>query len=207
MKNILLKLKYDEGGVSLLELVVAMGIFVVVSLLANGIYINVINSQKLSISSQTTQEALRFAFEMMGKELRTAQGNFEGSKCASTTPMSIPSSQEGYYKIFNGADNAGATTTTDLFFTNKYGECVRYNVELDRMVIRRATTTDLITTGYITPNELKINSLKFLINDTRADIVGTFQPSVTMMIEAEMLNGPKQNIRMQTTVSSREYTY
>ena len=172
----------------------AMGIFTIVVLLINGIYVNITNAQRKAIASQITQESFRFAFEMMSKEIRAAQGLFAGSDCANTPP--------GYYKIFNNAANDGTAITSALYFRNVSGQCVVYDLDSNRLRIKRG-----VVDGYITPDELKILDLKFLINDGIRDTVGTFQPSVTMMVEAEMENMPAERIRMQTTVSSREYTY
>lgn len=151
-------------------------------------------AQKDSIAAQTTQEALRFAFEMMSKEIRSAKGDFSGSTCAS--------GGAGYNKIFNNESNNHETAANKLYFKNKDDACVVYEEDSDRLKITRGANN-----GYITPNEIKIVNLKFLIDDTKSNEVGLFQPSVTISVEAEMLNGPKQNIKMQTTVSSRNYKY
>ncbi|MBU4217107.1 hypothetical protein L6270_04745 [Candidatus Parcubacteria bacterium] len=196
MKTISLKFKKFQQGISLLELTVATGVFVIVTLMVNGIYINIVNYQRQSMSSQVTQESLRFAIETMGKELRTAQGLYAGSDCGALKPVS------GHFKIFNNISNDGVEMSTALYFKNVYGQCVVYDLVDDRLRIKRDASE-----GYITPNELNIISLKFVNNDTVANVDVTFQPSITIMVEAEMNNGPKMNLRMQTTVSSREYTY
>lgn len=202
MRKILLKLK-KQHGISLLELIVAIGIFVIVSLVASGIYINVVNSQRQSIGAQTTQESLRFAFELMSKELRTAQGEFNGSSCAK-----IDGTITGYNKIFNNKNNDSQIDTTKLHFKNKDGDCVSYEKVADGVIDRiKIIRNDVVTYGYITPNELDIKSLQFIIKDQKANEIGAVQPSITMMVEAEMKNGPKETIRMQTTISSRDYTY
>lgn len=196
MKIILLKFKKSQRGVSLLELVVATGIFVLITLMVNGIYINIVNYQRQSMSSQVTQESLRFAIETMGKELRMAQGLYVGSDCSALKPV------PGYFKIFNNSYNDGVILSNSLYFKNVYGQCVVYDLFDDRLRIKRGDRD-----GYITPNELKVISLKFLNNDTIANVDGAFQPSVTIMVEAEMNDGPKMTLRVQTTISSREYTY
>lgn len=196
MKNILHKFKKRQQGISLLELIVSMGIFVIVTLLVNGIYINIVNSQKQAIASQITQESFRFAFEVMSKEIRAAQGVFEGSDCPA------PPNTNGYYKIFNNAANNDEKITGALYFKNVEGQCVIYDMDNNRLRINRGGIV-----GYITPDELKFLDLKFSINDGLANAVGVFQPTVTIMAEAEMKNLPTEHIRMQTTISSREYTY
>lgn len=202
MKILSFKKNNSQRGISLLELIVAIGIFSIVVLLANGIYINIISSQRQSISAQTTQEALRFAFEMISKEIRSAQGAFDGSECGSTSPT------PGYYKVFNNSTNdLEDGDTIKLYFKNKNNECMLYERVVDANGYGKLKISRGIEAGFITPDELDIKDLRFIIRDQRSGVVGTVQPSVTIMMEAEMINGPKQNIRMQTTITSREYTY
>ncbi len=190
-KKYLLKLKKNQNGTSLLELVVAVGIFVVLTLSVSNIYLSIANSQKKAIATQSIEESLRFAFEMMSKEIRMAQGNSVGSNCASTGP--------GYYKIFNNINNNDATTSEELYFKNKDGKCVIYKLDSGQVFVERGGEG-----AYLTPDKVNINNLKFIINDVRGGTVGDFQPSVTIMMEAEKENN---HIRMQTTISAREYNY
>ena len=66
MKEIIEQKKINsQKGTTLLELVVAVGIFIFLTILVNGIYVNIISSQKQTMAAQLTQESLRFVFEMM----------------------------------------------------------------------------------------------------------------------------------------------
>ena len=55
----------DKKGFSLIELIVAMGMFGVVMLMATGIFNSVINGQRRAIASQNTQESMRYVFEVI----------------------------------------------------------------------------------------------------------------------------------------------
>ena len=188
---------YNKKGYTLIEIIVAIGLFSMIMVFVMGIFKSVMEGQKLAISSQNIQENLRYTFEVMSREIRAAQGNHSGSECAST-PI-------GYYKVYN-------TNSTDdppdsgniLYFKNKNNDCVVY-----------ATTTDnqiQITRGLysmiVTPDEVEIKKFDFFVADDKANEFHSQQARVTFIIEAEIKGGKdihKQNIKMQTTVSSRYY--
>jgi prepilin-type N-terminal cleavage/methylation domain-containing protein len=60
----------QEGGFTLIELLVAAGIFAIVITAVSGIFISSVNSQRKAMALQATQEASRFMFESMAKEVR-----------------------------------------------------------------------------------------------------------------------------------------
>ncbi len=180
---------------TLLEIIVAVAIFITTMLMATTIFKDVVEGQRSAIAAQNVQESMRFVFEIMSKEIRTAQGAHSGINCGI-----IP-----YYKVFN-TENAGEANPYEgheLYFQNKDGDCVNYYLLNDALMIDRGGIF-----GTTTPNEVKVSNLEFNITDDVVDAFHSVQPRVTIKMEIEMAGGKeihKQPIVMQTTVSSRYY--
>ena len=190
--------KKNKLGFSLLEIIVAVGIFGVIIILATGVFQRVIESQRSAIAAQNTQESVRFALEVMSKEMRSAKKRTADNDCDKYE-------LSGNYKVYN-TDGVG------LFFRNKYDYCVYYFIENDtnnipRLKIIRENGSDDYW-GYITPDEVIISNLKFLIDDDAFDAFHATQPKVTIRMDVEAIdqdNRYKQPFKIQTTVSARFY--
>ena len=105
----------NKSGVSLLELMVAVSLFAMTILLASTIFQSVIKSQREAIVSQEMQENMRYSFEKLGKEIRTAQKD-KDKTC-------IPSGRIYW------------TDGTKLIFLNYHKECVCYYLDSGRLMI------------------------------------------------------------------------
>jgi len=190
-----LKIIKNQNGTSLIEMMVAVGIFVIIGTLSLHIFKATLESQKNAIAAQNTQENLRYLFEIMSKEIRQAQVLSDDCK---NQLGSISTSNEIYYKNNN-----------NLYFKNKDNLCVRYYLDSSAIKIKRISedgaTYDIDLP--LTPNEIKVTDFAFdVIDNLTTDPPGTkIQPYVTFKIELEASNASQQKIIMQTTVSSRHY--
>ncbi len=180
----LTKIKQNKSGVTLLEMMVAVTIFTVVMLSATKIFQMVIESQRSAIAAQNLQESMRYAFEVMAKEIRMAQKDVG-------EPDQCPNVGNGKVYKTNPAKN-------QLNFRNFNEECVKYYLDSDRLKINRDSDS-----GYITPDEIKVSNLQFEVIDD----VGNEQSMVTvkMDIEATGKEMHKQIMKIQTTISLRYY--
>lgn len=71
--------KYDkESGLTLIELIVALGIFGLVVTMVVSIFVIALVSQRRIISFRNIEDSARFALESMAREIRTGK-NFGGS--------------------------------------------------------------------------------------------------------------------------------
>ena len=152
----------NKKGVTLLELTVAVAIFSVIILSTTQIFKMVLDGQRNAIAAQNIQESMRYAFEVVSKEIRMAQKG-SGGEC-------------------NGLNNNiyltenGVAMGNELYFKNYIGECVKYYLDLGRIKIDRG-----INSGYITPDEISVTSLVFFVVDS----VGINQSKVTMVMDVE----------------------
>lgn len=189
-KNIL----KNNKGTSLIEIMFAVSIFVVLIGLTLSVFKSAVESQKSAIAAQDIQESMRFLFEIISKEIRSAQVMDDTCDVC----FSIVSDKQVYY------------TDTDIFyFKNKDDECVAYYVDgNDDLIIER---DDGVTNIFlpITPNDIKVTDLKFDVTDNDIGALPglKIQPRVTIKIEVEAnsAGAHKQHTIMQTTVSSRRY--
>jgi len=187
-KNIL----KNKSGTSLIEIMFAVSIFVILIGLTLSIFKSTVESQKSAIAAQNTQESMRFLFEIMSKEIRSAK--IMDSGCDGF--FTILSDKKIYYI------NGGV-----LYFKNKDDECVAYYVDAnDDFAIERDNGVGALP---VTPNDIKVTDLDFFVADNDIGVLpdAKIQPRVTIKIEVEANSSGahKQHMIMQTTVSSRRY--
>ncbi len=180
-----------SAGYTIIELVVAIGIFSTVVLGATSIFQLVVAGQSYAIASFNTQETMRYDFEIMAKELRTAKVD-EGGTCK--TFCGVSSANRIYYS--NTDDNASF-----LCFKNEKDQCVRYYLIDNRLMINRQGSAYPIT-----PDEIRISALSFKIQEKNMSNT-PIQPKVTMKLVVENIgkNLNKQTMVLQQSISSRNY--
>ena len=105
-------IRQNKKGVTLLEITVAVAIFSVVMLSATEIFRMVIEGQRNAIASQNVQESMRYAFETMAKEIRTAIASNDDCESLFNPPAGATN------KVFNTATNSEGDI---LYFKNKDG--------------------------------------------------------------------------------------
>lgn len=176
----------NKSGMTFIEMIVAIAVFLVVVLISSQIFVSIISGQRRSIAQQSTQENMRYLYETMGKEIRQAQRSDTECYALATN------------RIYNTNTNG-----TILYFRNKNKECVMYALVGDTLVVRRGTRV-----ASTTPEYLKISGLSFNIIDNLISIgPSPVQPRVTFKMRSEMDSEAfgEINLNMQTTVSSRYY--
>ncbi len=176
----------NNFGVILLEMLVAVTLFSVTILSATEIFKMVVEGQRSAIAAQNTQENMRYAFEVIAKEIRMAQKSI-GNECGPQLSG----------KVYNLQGNR-------LQFKNIYEECVEYQEQNLRFQIQRylaGNPPGLI--DYITPDEIEVSNLEFIVTDN----VGFNQSSVVLKMDVEAVGKElhKSKMKIQTTISSRYY--
>lgn len=180
----------DNSGLTLLEMIVSISLFVVALLSVTQIFILVIEGQRNAIAARNVQENMRYALEVMAKELRNA--HLDNGECGADDPVNVDDD------LIYDDDNLG----NYLKFKNYHHECAQYSLENDAEGIGRIKITRDNNSGYITPNEINVANLKFNTSD------GSAQPLVTIKIDIETVGGKvkhKQEMEIQTTISARYY--
>jgi len=198
MRILQIKCEYykSEKGVSLLELVVAVALFVVIILASTQIFKMVIDGQRNALAAQNVQESIRYAMEKISKEIRMAQISNEECRQLFSPPA------EAVNKVFNltGANN------DILYFKNQDDVCVAYYLDNSRL----KSTIEVRGNGYtdfLTPAKIEASNLKFHVVDDEIGASHSVQPYVTVVmdIQAVGLAVHQQKMKIQFTVSSRYY--
>ena len=172
-------------GFTLLEIIVAIGLFTIVAFLTTGSLLILNNAQRKAFFIQTNQDNVRFTLESMAREIRTG---------VNYTLLNPPPSQF----------NANACSDTPLGacfgFTNaqKPNQYVVY--KLSSSTIQKSVDGGVIFQP-ITAPEVFINNLRFYI--AGASLTDNFQSRVTIVIQAITPGADPNSSRLdvQTTVN------
>jgi prepilin-type N-terminal cleavage/methylation domain-containing protein len=192
------KIVTNIKGYSLIEIIVAVSIFVVVLFSATNIFMSVNNVQRMTIANQTNQDSVRYFMEVISKEIRQA--------VRSDDACNTVYGGGGYG--FNNQVFRTRDSNSELYFKNKFGECVRYYLNeygVDVGVIVREIEGVKASS---TPDELIVENLLFNVSDRLDTELADIQPKVTFSFDIKYGTNRteyEQALRMQTTVSSRNY--
>lgn len=161
-----------------MEMIVAIALFSVTMIMATELFQKIYEGQRNNLAAQNVQESLRYAQEVVSKEVRMAKKTSSG-ECAAAASY-----------IYDDTDGS------KLKFKNMQDQCIVYELDNNRLKITRDADS-----GYITPSGVKITGLQFIANEIN-------QPFVTYLLDAEYNTpkaADKSRIKIQTTISSRHY--
>lgn len=167
----------DDGGYSLIELLVSISLFVVVISINSNIFLNAVRGQGKAITTQNVVDNSRYAMEVMAREIRVARvGSF---------------SSDG---IIN-----------DIIFTsgsqNRLNKSIRFYSNGGRIMFDDDTTDGNPAKPITSFRNVNVTSLEFTIKNTST------QPRITISLKVESKGSSVQtrdSIILQTTISPRE---
>ena len=177
---------------TLLETIIAVAIFGVIILSSSQIFQSVLSSQKTNTVDQDIQENTKYFLEVFTRETQTAQRS-----ATSSAPCLVGGTQ--YYATQIFAVNA---SSTELYFANSDGECVKYYAASDSAGINRLKITRASQDDYLTSAKVDIKSLNFIVDDVSTST----QPLATVNIQVQSPNDPDlASYNIQTSVSPRSW--
>lgn len=164
-------------GFTLLEMIVALGVFSIVILTTSSGFLSLLNAERKAAAKIEIEDNLRFALEVMAKEIRTGR-NY-------TDP--------------------GIQPISDFSFVNANNEMITYRLSAQERIIkviaREEAATEILP---LSSEHIKVENLGFWVRG--AGVGGADgQPMVTITITAKTL-GQKitSEFNLQTTVSQRQ---
>lgn len=184
-------------GMTLIEIMVAVGIFGMVMILLSATFLRGIERQKTSIETQNVLDNVRYLIEVMAREMRMVRRDRDGI-CLGVDFLRYT------FCLADGTHNCISSLTEEfkfgerIKFLNYKGECVEYYK--DGGVLKKKVGGAIQT---ISARNVKMNSIIFGIRGESA--YDSFQPRVLILIDTEGQRGdPASRIKTQTTISSRE---
>lgn len=194
-KKIIHKIKGSEGF-TLVEMIVSMAIFSMVSVAMMGALTLAIRAQEFATIEKTMSENTRFSLEFMSRQLRFAQ-RYDGfvSQPAGCIPL---------------GDSFDSPSAQQIILINSENKCIRFVLSANTIFFEDLTDPLAIESTPLTQiSQVKIDNLEFIVSGETSVLPDREQPRVTIVIQASMsaLSGPssfhsvEQNV--QTTVTQR----
>ncbi len=192
-----------QAGFTLIELLVAVSIFTFALLVATDLFQRITQSQRYTIAAINIEENMRYALEIISKEIRNAQSPV--GSCINGNPGDDDNTYSALKSNGNpvGSIYKGQGAGQGLAFRNKYGQCTYYYLDNGRLMISRDGTVYPIT-----PLNIKINNLSFyVIGPSNDPGYNNEKWTATIYLQAEVVQkaNEKQSLDIQTTVTSRYY--
>jgi type II secretory pathway pseudopilin PulG len=183
MNIMLKKIKKEQAGTTLLELIVAMSLFTILVLSVTQIFNLSLKVGRNVLASQGVQSEMRYLFEVVSKEIRMAKVDKNG----------VCITRDRLFVLPNG--------NQELKFLNKDGECVNYSLIDGNFSIKR----DI---GGASSGEIELNSDEIVVENLefrRFGYIPVEQPMILFKMTVYNKNDPGKKMRLQTTISSRDY--
>lgn len=187
------KIKQFNKGFTLIELMVALTIFLVVSLIAASIFLTAIKNQRQAFLTQNLQDNARYIIEAMGKEVRMSRietfvapnkAAEETNELEITTfnvdPVAYPNGMKVYYRFRNDDD----------------GKPVIERSEVDN------NNYQPINSG-----QVKVEGKFYILKNIPVPPgpAGDLQPRVTIRLLLYPANASEPKVQVQNTITSRIY--
>ncbi|MBI3685365.1 prepilin-type N-terminal cleavage/methylation domain-containing protein [Candidatus Azambacteria bacterium] len=178
-----------SGGYSLIELLVAIGVFSTVVAVLSGAFIISLNGQKKTVSVQNVADDVRYATEIMAKEIRM---------------MDVDPSRQAT------ADNNGGACSGNcrmLFYSNMphrnpNAQVAFYLDPASHTIMFDDDTSDALAAEPITSSGVTVNALAFDVSG----IPPSSQPRVTFVVRLASNDSNvavRTTMNVQTTISPR----
>ncbi len=180
IKNQKSKIK-NQGGFTLVEMIVAIGIFAVVALVSVSTLLLLSDAQKKAFSSRNAYDSLRFSLEVMAKDIRTGVA----FHCSDTPPL---------YEAMDCP-----TGGTSMTYTSALPSQVTYR--LNGGGIEKSINGNLI--GPITPPEVTITSLNFYVVGSPTSDQLHARVTITVVGRAGARKSASE-FNLQTTITQRD---
>lgn len=195
--------KNNKSGFTLVEVVVALGIFAIATTYSVSIFVQSNQAQKRTANEQRLQSDARYVVEVMAREVRLGHLDYAYYAGQGINLANMPLTQDNAILAVRDVDNNQL-----LFRRAESAQAGRYAVQ----VFSGGLWLD------ITPEDLNVVRLSFYVSpvsdplvwsDALVDYSSDQQPLVTIVLATESLHQDVQDTGhvsyLQTTVTERKY--
>lgn len=206
-------IKDFKKGFSLIELMVAVGLFATVATIAIGALLGLSTAQKKAFYIQTNQDNVRYALETMAREMRTGVCYKQSSSDDSNVCF-------GFSTAFTSTPNACGGPSSCIQFVNSRREVVVYkhvfgssdqnqtdcgvNPHVAGLTVSCiAKKVDGSEYFPVTAREVRIQNLQFKLIGQDSSLTNNYQPRVIISLTADTPGVGSLNTKLdaQTTVT------
>ncbi|MDO8601415.1 MAG: type II secretion system protein [bacterium] len=177
-----------KNGFTLIEIVVAMGIFALLMGSLSSVFVQALQGQKKTLATQEVLGQASYALDYISRAVRMARKDISGSCLGVNLNYSTTTS-----RILSGQTFSGP----GIKFLNSSSTCQEFFLDSASSTLKESQA--LMSPVDLTSANLKINSFNIsLIGASQNDDV---QPKVTLFLDITGKNESK--IKVQTTISQR----
>jgi prepilin-type N-terminal cleavage/methylation domain-containing protein len=172
-------------GFTLMEMIVALGVFSVAITIALAGFVNILDMQKRADAIRITYDSIDFVMEIMSRDIRTGI-----EYCMSSFQLLCSPT----FFHFTPASDTSKTVSYQFDSINK---------KINIAIVDKLQSIQASDWKSFTPSGVVINKLGFKGSGYGPD---SEQPMVTVIIQAEVAvkQGAKVQLNLQTTVTQRE---
>lgn len=185
-------MRNSRSGFTVTELIVAMGVFLVVVTIAVGVFTSAVRNQRRLTTLMAVNNNAGGVLEQMAREMRTGYRFCEGT---------------------GAGQNPGepcAVTSNTIAFTNYNGTVVTYALDAASGAVTRLEEGSASPLP-LTAGEVEVAYLTFLISQFDGngagadDVCNPWRITIAMGVKPEGADPGEDEVRLQTTVSSRVF--
>lgn len=211
--------KKNQKGFTMLEMIVSIGVFATVAVLAVSSLLALTNAQKKALALQSVQDNLRFAIEAIARDLRQGDFLYCGDNLQDIPidldANGLPRAQDCVGKqIITFLDRENNVTTYRIGDASQLpsSSCGANHLCIEKAVRKGADGTlaakyeEIPVFFPVTSLDIEINRFDlYVVGSSRTDLV---EPRVTVVVEGVAgVGGSTSEFHLQTTVSSHRNTY
>lgn len=194
----LFRKEYKSGrGYTLIETLVAVGIFSIAIAIATSFFVSSLKSQDRALNIRETIDNASHVMEYISRALRMARKELGAPPvCLSSYGLNYEKYEETDYRILDGITYWGP----GIKFINHNDECQEFFLDTNDKRLKESKNE--VVPLPLTSEDLEVTQFQFQLSGK--DQTDNFQPRVTMLFEIAKRGGtglPK--IKTQTTVSQR----
>ncbi len=185
----------NRAGFTIIELIVAVGLFTFVVIYAIGITISVTRAERKSSDIQAVQDNIRFSLELMTKEMRTGSEFNLSTNCVAVSGQEI---------TFRSTDSGLTPYRTYYLSLTAFPQ---------NGIIKRIKSADPLSVGCgsaqdLTAGEVSVDALAFNLHNASVAQATECDGQPTIVINmrlhsSEVLYGAATMMSLQTTVVQR----
>lgn len=171
-----------QKSFTLIEILISVFIFALVTAIANGIFVSGLRTQQEVLKREEVLNQISYALEYMSRALRMARKDLTGT-CISV---------KGNYEITHEGKG--------IKFKNYKGECQEFYLENDAL---KENKNGILSN--LTSDDLEIISLRINEHGWEQPPDDMFQPRITLFLEIKLpgLASGESILQIQTTISQR----